>query len=490
MTEEILDLNKLNPDEIDSELCRRSFYYFVQCFWETIEPSKPIWNWHIKYLCDELEKAGRRLIKEEKKESDIYISMPPGIGKSNLCSILFPAWLWILKPSLKILTASYAKTISANDLSFKAKNVIESDKYRRYFPYVKILLDKSAVSDFHNTAGGSRYSTSVDSGITGKRGDLLMIDDPLNIADIYSEKDRDATNKWVDGLSSRKTNHDYALTVIVQQRLHKEDTIGYLLSQGNNAKYICLPAEYNRSLSPSKLKKFYDEKDGLLFPERLSRETLDQERKKSLSLYNAQFLQSPSDFSDSLIQEKSFPVILAQDFFNLANRAKPTIDFFIDSANTGNTKRDPQIIMAACRIDNDIYITNISRVWVEVPQMIQHIKAFVPVNGYDARSRIWIEPQSSGLSILQMLKQGTTLNALAAPHNNKFNKEERLMMITPTIDTGRVKLVKGKWNAEFLEEVCNPQSSHDDIKDALCMAVQQLLSKRQGSGKYNYSFTH
>ena len=116
MTEEILDLNKLNPDEIDSELCRRSFYYFVQCFWETIEPSKPIWNWHIKYLCDELEKAGRRLIKEEKKESDIYISMPPGIGKSNLCSILFPAWLWILKPSLKILTASYAKTISANDL--------------------------------------------------------------------------------------------------------------------------------------------------------------------------------------------------------------------------------------------------------------------------------------------------------------------------------------------------------------------------------------
>src|ERR1043165_8137991 len=54
--------------------------------------------------------------------------MPPGAAKSILISILWPCWLSAIKPQLKIICGSYAQKISRDDLSFKAKAVIEERK--------------------------------------------------------------------------------------------------------------------------------------------------------------------------------------------------------------------------------------------------------------------------------------------------------------------------------------------------------------------------
>jgi hypothetical protein len=48
-------LQKLDIDKAKAEMCRRSFYYFVQQFWEIIINETPVWNWHIEYLCNELQ---------------------------------------------------------------------------------------------------------------------------------------------------------------------------------------------------------------------------------------------------------------------------------------------------------------------------------------------------------------------------------------------------------------------------------------------------
>jgi len=479
------ELNKVDLNQIDAELCKRSFYYFVKTFWETFDTKKPIWNWHVKYICDRLQVAGLKVVNEEKRERDIYIAMPPGIGKSNIL-LLFNAWLWALKPSIKLIGASYSMSISASELSFKARQIISSEKYKLYFPFLQIMADKSAESNFHNTKGGSRFSTSIDATITGKRADVIIVDDPLNVVDIHSQKDRDKASKFVDDLSTRKISHDYALTIVCQQRLHRDDVIGHLLSQGNNAEYICLPAQYHKSLNPSGLKSWYDKQGGLLFPERLSFETLEDERRKSLRSFNAQFLQSPSDDSDSVLKEAWFPVINKEEFEKI--REKGTFDYFIDTAFTANRKRDPSVILCASKIGNNIYLTGLSRVWKEVPQMIEHIKIYTAANGYTMQSRIFIEPASSGIGIIQTLKQETDLNVISSSAQNKLGKLERVDMISPTVQAGRVVLVKGDWVKLFLGEVCVPESDHDDIKDVLCMAVAELLTKPRGSGKYYISF--
>ena len=44
-------------DETDivASICRESYYEFVKEFWDTIETARPVWNWHIEYLCKELQ---------------------------------------------------------------------------------------------------------------------------------------------------------------------------------------------------------------------------------------------------------------------------------------------------------------------------------------------------------------------------------------------------------------------------------------------------
>lgn len=479
-------ITKFDINQVEAGICKDEFYYFVKQFWETFDNSTPVWNFHIQYICQRLQIAGLRVIKEETKLSDILVSMPPGIGKSNIL-LLFQAWLWTLKPSIKIIGASYAMSISARDLAFKCKQIIVSDKYRLYFPYVEIKYDKGAESDFHNTKGGSRFSSSTDSTITGKRADIIIIDDPLNAQDSYSQKEREKTNKYIDDLSTRKVSHDYTLTILCQQRLHREDPVGHVLAQGVPVEYICLPAEYNKSLSPSKLKKFYDEKEGLLFPERLSYATLETERKKSLRTYNAQFLQNPTDDSDAVLKESWFPIVSTEDFDLIAK--DPVIDFAIDSANTKNSNRnDPSVILAGCKVGNDLYITGLSKKWLETPKMLEHIKSYTSYSGYSVRSKIYIEPAQSGFALLQILRQQTGLNVVHSATQNKFSKTERLDHISSTVYSARVKLVKGPWNTEFLSEVCVPDSGHDDIKDTLCILVSEVLLKPKGTGKYHISY--
>src|SRR4051812_20029057 len=103
-----------SSSQIKAELCRRSFYRFVQDFWEIIIPEDPVWNWHIKYLCDEAQEIIMRLRKtadhpkREKKPHDLIINIPPGSTKSTILSIMLPAWAWVIDPTLRILSISYS----------------------------------------------------------------------------------------------------------------------------------------------------------------------------------------------------------------------------------------------------------------------------------------------------------------------------------------------------------------------------------------------
>ena len=54
---------KLNVSKAKAELCRRSLYEFVQEFWDVIIPEDPVWNWHIKYICDEVQEAVVRVCR-------------------------------------------------------------------------------------------------------------------------------------------------------------------------------------------------------------------------------------------------------------------------------------------------------------------------------------------------------------------------------------------------------------------------------------------
>jgi len=92
------------------ERAEQSLYEFVRQAWEIIQPATPfIPGWHIEALCKHLEAITAGSIE------DLLVTIPPGHGKSRLCSVFWPAWTWIHDPSATFFCASYAQELATRD---------------------------------------------------------------------------------------------------------------------------------------------------------------------------------------------------------------------------------------------------------------------------------------------------------------------------------------------------------------------------------------
>jgi predicted phage terminase large subunit-like protein len=452
--------------------CRRSFFYFLKTFWNVIIAEQPVYNWHIPYLCSELQQLSISIVKRQKKPYDLIINIPPGTTKSTITTIMFPAWLWTQDPTIRIITNSYSADLSIEH-AVKSRDIILSDKYRSLFPEIVLRRDKAAKSSYENTVTGARYTTSTGGTIMGKHAHLIINDDPLNPMQAASEADRKMANMHTETLTSRKINKANTPTIIIMQRLHEMDVTGHVLSkEGKRVKHLCLPAELSDKVSPSELRERY--LDGLLDPIRLSREILNEQKIDLGSRgYSGQYEQNPVADGGNIIKREWFRYISSANFAGQCHRS-PVV-FFVDTAYTDKTENDPTGIIATCKIGNDLYITHARKWNLKFPDLIKALPAYVQANGYSAASSVRIEPKANGLSVIDQLKVDTKLNVTKTPTPTD-SKETRLNAASPIVECGRVILVAGVWNDEFVGEVCGfPAKVHDEYVDLLGYAIDYHL---------------
>ena len=68
--------------------------------------------------------------------------------------------------------------------------------------------------------------------LTGRGADIILIDDPLKPEEALSDAQRKAANEWYDHtLYSRLNDKRHGAIVIIMQRLHEDDLVGYVLAQ-------------------------------------------------------------------------------------------------------------------------------------------------------------------------------------------------------------------------------------------------------------------
>ena len=76
-----------------------------------------------------------------------------------------------------------------------------------------------------------------------------------------------------------------------------------------------------------------------------------------------------------------------------------------------------------------------------------------------------------------MLKECTDLNVKETPTPTD-DKEVRFRVVSPRCECGRVILVEGSWNEDFLDEVCGfPAMPHDEFVDILGYAINDLYEE-------------
>lgn len=299
---------KLSEADLVASICKESFYEFVQEFWDTAVAATPILNWHIELLCRELQKVAERVFIERSKAYDLVINIPPGTTKSTICSQMFPAWVWTRMPEARFICVSYAKDVALKD-SLKTRDIITSEKYQASFP-MTLREDENTKGLFTNTAKGSRYSAGIGGAVTGFHGHFLIVDDPLNPEEAYSEAELKVANRWMETtLPSRKVDKQVTPTILIQQRLHQSDPSGELLKNAKDTiRHICLPAELSEKVSPPELAVNYV--DGLLDPVRMPRTVLKEfEMKMGVYGYAGQFMQDPVPLGGGMFEVANLCVV-------------------------------------------------------------------------------------------------------------------------------------------------------------------------------------
>ncbi|MDH6308100.1 putative phage terminase large subunit-like protein [Dysgonomonas sp. PFB1-18] len=456
-------------------MCKKRFYHFVEAFWSIIIPEEPVFNWHIEYLCDELQELAYYIINRLPKPYDLIINIPPGTTKSTIVTIMFPAWLWTVDARLRVISSSYSSDVSL-DHAQKSKDIITSDKYQRLFPEVQIRRDKSGKGFYGNISGGERYVTSTGSAVTGKHAHVIINDDPQNPKQAESDVMRLQATEFTKTLSTRKVNKKNTPTITIMQRLHEDDVTGYLLKKkGEKIKHICLPAELSEHVKPVELREKYV--DGLLDPVRLDKEVIEEARTDlGTRGFAGQYEQTPASDKGNIIKKEWFGHISLAQF--LAVRGGAPMHFFIDTAYDEKKKKtdnDPSGILAACKIGNQLFIYHAQKVWKEFPDLIRFLPEYCDAWGYDGRSTLRIEPKANGKSVVQQLRDSTDLNVTETP-TPIDSKATRLKTASPKVECGRVILVDGDWNEDFVEEICKfPSMTHDEYVDILYYAIEYFL---------------
>tara|TARA_R110000824_G_scaffold397267_3_gene599860 strand:+ start:4791 stop:6236 length:1446 start_codon:yes stop_codon:yes gene_type:complete len=471
-------LKEQNNDPIHSalekKLCELSFYEFFKRAWHIIEPSIPLsTNWHHKYLCEALQEECERIIECRAKTKDIIINIPFRATKSILVTVMFPVWCWIKDPKLRFITASYSADLSIEH-STRSRDIINSDWFRvRWGDLFHIKKDQNLKSRYENNFLGVRRATSVGGTVTGQGGDFLIVDDPVSPQHAASEIERENANEWYrTTFYSRLNNPLTGVRIIIMQRIHENDLSGFLINNKSRLKYqhICIPAELSDDLKPKSLEKNYT-KDGLFWNDRFSREILD-DYKEALGTYGyaGQLMQTPTPIDSGMIKSEWFNI----DTYKFIDE-KTVVDFVIDPAYTSSEKNDPSAILAYIYRDNKWQIIDCVNVRKEFPDLIKFIPQWVAKNGYTNRSRIYVEPKASGKSIVQTLKKETGLNVREDKPPSK-DKVARVSDISASLESGRVSLLKGDWNEEFLNQLVRfPSAKHDDMVDCLVMAITKNM---------------
>ena len=458
----------VNPYLAKGELCKRDFFYFVQCFWSEIIPEAPIYNWHIEYLCKELQIIAERVKNRQPKEYDLIVNIPPGTSKSTLVTVMLPAWAWVIDPTIRNLTASYSASLST-DHALKSRDIIKSDLFKKMFPDIEIKHDQDNKTHYKNTKGGERYATSVTGTVTGFHAHIIIVDDPLNPRGAGSEVDRESANKFMDiTLSTRKVNKSVTPTILIMQRLHSKDCTGnWLDKEGKKIKHICLPGELSKDVKPIELAGNYI--DGLLDVNRLNQDDLNGLKIDLGSYgYSGQIMQTPTPEGGGIWQKWLIPIQDSEFPKELSH-----IGSDWDLAYTIKETNSASAFVTAGLYENKMYISDIGFKWLEFPKLISYMKA--------NQAPHYIEGKASGKSAKQTLSnQGIPAIEVSVEGGDKV---ARAVMATPYAEAGMVYC-----RASVLEKLYNdskqgillfPRGEHDDLQDALVQSINRLLAKPQ-----------
>jgi|GEM_PF-760756 len=425
-----------------------SYWAFFKAMWSGIESEELSVNWHMEYLCDQLQELAEYLFRREQPPQNLIINIAPGETKSRIVSVFWPVWCWVNDPTLRFITTSYAGNL-ALELNMRSRDLLESPNFIRYFSDIVLKRDLNAKSFYGNVKGGHRYAAGIGGSITGQHAHIVIIDDPVNPKQAASSEVLANVNYYIDQTLLTRRLRNMSAIVLVMQRLADGDPTQHLAdkwSQNNTLKHIKIPSTLEYEPLPSELAFKYTPLEGadgqvqfVMNPERSGLDFLDDQR---ISLgsqgYACQHGQEPTAKGGNIWKDHMLQ--FRYKFSDIAH-TNYTWNIVVDTAYTDNSKNDETAMIAYSFRNGLFYIREVDEVHLEFPKMLQHVQEFALRNGaVGPGSYMYVEPKANGKDLVASLRSNTKgLNPVESKPPTK-DKLARANDTLPVWEAGRVLL--------------------------------------------------
>jgi len=124
-------------------------------------------------ICEHLEALERGDIRR------LMVWLPPGHSKSDLGTRHFIPWFMGRNKEKNAMVVSYSAELAAKDFGASIKQKMGSELYKKCFPSAIPTRDSRSNSLLKTVGGGTFYAAGFDGSMSGKRVDLMVIDDPI-----------------------------------------------------------------------------------------------------------------------------------------------------------------------------------------------------------------------------------------------------------------------------------------------------------------------
>lgn len=408
------------------------------------------WDWlYLSLLRAELE----RVASGETKR--LMVFMPPRHGKTALVTVRFPVWWMERQSGLRVIVAAYNQTL-ANKFSRMSRKLAQ----------MRLGLNETrrAVEEWETVNRGWYRAVGVGGGVTGMGADLILVDDPVkNREEAQSSTYRERVWDWYTNDLYTRLEPGGAI-VLVMTRWHEDDLAGRILSNGGDDwRVIRLPA--------------IAEADDPLG--RAAGEPLNPDRYPLGELEKIKTVMGAWAF-EALFQQRPMPAeggMFKGGWFRFMDTAPVQVTArarYWDKAATADGGDYTAGVRMSRTADGMYYIEDVTRGrWSsgERDKVIRQCAETDPPG-----TQIWLEqePGSSGVDSVQaLIRMLAGFNVRADRVTG--SKVVRAGPLAAQAEAGNVILIRGMWNAAFLDELTSfPNGAHDDQVDAASGAFAKI----------------
>lgn len=473
-------------DQVMRRLAIRKLSWFVRYMWSVIEPgTELIWGWYHEALCEHLEAVARGEIK------NLVICFPPRMLKSSICSVLFPAWLWLVAPHLRLLTGSYALKLAERDC-VRSREVMRSPRYKQLMTLAGVEWSFSSDMDtkglYKNTKQGHRIATSPEAQTTGEGGDIIMVDDAHNVKDVESPTQMEKAVDWWRKSMSTRVNPTSKLKakIAIMQRVGQADVAGYCIENGYTV--FCVPNEF-KSEHPTPTSTEIEPRDprtedGELLDDRIRGHAETEALRTELGpfAYAAQMQQDPEADGGNVFQRDWFPYWSAEGEIEGTVQLPPVFDAMLGSWDLNLHKKDKQERdefakrsfvsgIALAMAQDRLWLIEERRGQWDMRKKMAEVKDQIEM--FPTIQPVLIEEKAAGGPLLEMMSD--EYGCLEGFDPGTQSKLQRAYAVQGLVERGLIVLPHpnlAPWVKRWLDEVCKfPFAKNDDRVDSLTQAL-------------------